>query len=50
MVSEFSKSVLWSSMPWPGWLGMLQIGIRSLVFNSNPGWVVQVEIEANVLE
>jgi len=50
MVSEFSKSALWSSMPCPRWLGMLQIGIRSLVFKSNLGWVVQVEIEANVSE
>jgi hypothetical protein len=30
------------------WLGMLQIGIRAKVFNTEPGWAMLVENEAKV--
>jgi hypothetical protein len=37
--------VLWHSVAWHGWSGMLQYGIRASVFNTEPGRAKQVELK-----
>jgi hypothetical protein len=50
MFREENESVLWSSMPRHGWLGMLQYGIRASVVKTDLGWAKQVELKRNFIE
>jgi hypothetical protein len=48
--AERTTTVLWCSVAQHGWMGTLQIGIRALVFNTEPGWAKKVELKRNVTD
>jgi hypothetical protein len=50
MFHREKKSVLSCSMAQREWLGMLEYGIRALVFNTEPGWSEQVDLKRNFIE